>query len=229
MNLGLYGYLAAASAYGIFTLLLLFSLRESPQGRLLFVAMLVSTAWALVATKISLNDEDYLVYYKLLEVARYMAWYVFLLKLFDAATAEGGQKATSYQRFIRWALPLSIGFSAIFIINELLANRFMIPGQFVIGITGNVILSLISLAILEQLFRNMSAHYRWATKFLFLAAGGAFAFDFYMYTDALLFRSIDQELWEARGFVHLAGVPLLAIASARSKNWSLNICFAFWT
>jgi putative PEP-CTERM system histidine kinase len=105
----------------------------------------------------------------------------------------------------------------------LLADVFSLSGQFVLGITGNVMLALIGLAILEQLFRNMSERFRWATKYLFLAAGGLFAYDFYLYADALLFRSIDQESWEARGVIHLVAVPLLAIASARNKNWSLNI------
>ena len=99
----------------------------------------------------------------------------------------------------------------------------LLPGQFVIGIAGNVILALIGLALIEQLYRNTSARHRWATKYLFLGAGGIFAFDFYIYADALLFRSIDQNLWSARGVVHIVAVPLLAISSARSKNWSLNI------
>jgi len=223
MNLGFYSYLSAAIAYGVFALLLLFSWRESLQGKLLFIVMLVSACWALIAVKISLHDEFYLLYYQLFEVIRYIAWYVFLLKLFDTALSGVDQKKNSYQQFIRWALPLTVGFSIFLIFNEILAGVFSLTGWFVLGIAGNVILALISLAILEQLFRNMSAHYLWATKYLFFGAGGMFAFDFYMYADALLFRSIDQNLWEARGLVHFVGVPLLTIASARIKNWSLNI------
>ena len=223
MNLGFYSYLSATIAYGVFALLLLFSWRESLQGKLLFIVMLVSACWALIAVKISLYDEFYLLYYQLFEVIRYIAWYVFLLKLFDAALSGSDQKKNSYQKFIRWALPLTVGFAIFLIFNEIFAGVFSLAGRFVLGIAGNLILALISLAILEQLFRNMSAHYLWATKYLFFGAGGMFAFDFYMYADALLFRSIDQDLWEARGFVHLVGVPLLTIASARIKNWSLNI------
>ena len=223
MNLGYYSYFAASIAYGIFTLLLLFSWRESLQGKLLFIVMFVSTCWALIAVKISLHDEIYLLYYQVFEVLRYIAWYVFLLKLFDVALSGVSQKKSSYQKFVRWSLPLTVGFGVFLILNEVLAGVFSMSGQFVLGITGNVILALIGLAILEQLFRNMSERFRWATKYLFLGAGGIFAFDFYLYADALLFRSIDQDLWEARGLVHLTAVPLLAVASARNKNWSLNI------
>ena len=118
---------------------------------------------------------------------------------------------------------ISVGFASLFLINELLAVILSLSGQFVLGITGNVLIALIGLALLEQLFRNTSPHFRWATKYLFLGAGGIFAFDFYLYSDALLFRSIDQGLWDARGIVHLVAVPLLAISSARNKNWSLNV------
>lgn len=223
MNLGFYSYLAAALAYGAFALLLLFSWRDSLQGKLLFIAALASCCWSIIAVKISLHDESYLLLYQSFEIIRYIAWFVFLLKLFDVAFEGLDNKKSSYQRFIRWSLPVTVGFAIFLLFNELLAGVFSLSGQFVLGITGNVILALIGLTILEQLFRNMSARYRWATKYLFLAVGGIFAYDFYLYADALLFRSIDHDLWEARGVVHLVAVPLLAIASARNKNWSLNI------
>ncbi len=226
MNLGLYSYLGAGLAYGFFAVLLLFSWRESLQGKLIFIAMLVSACWALIASQIALHKESYLLSYQIFEILRYIAWYVFLFKLFDVAlSGDSSHRAQrqSYRKFVRWALPLSVGFAALLLLNGLLVATLKLPGQFVFGIIGNVILALVGLAIIEQLFRNTSPHYRWATKYLFFGAGGIFVFDFYLYADALLFRSVDQGLWEARGVVHVAAVPLLAISSARNKNWSLNI------
>ena len=224
MNLGFYSYLAATIAYGLFALLLLFSWRDSRQGRLLLMAVLASALWALSAVKITLQDADYLMSYQLLEIVRYIGWYVFLLKLFDIADPGSDSDASlSYQRFARRALPLSVGFALLALLNEMVAGIYTLPGQYVLGLTGNVVLSLIALAILEQLFRNTASRFRWATKYMFLGAGGIFAFDFYLYADALLFHSIDQGLWQARGIVHVVAVPLLAIASARNENWSLNI------
>lgn len=227
MNVGLYSYFGAALAYSFFAVLLLFSWRESLQGKLIFISMLVNACWALIAVQITLHNESYLLSYQLFEILRYIAWYVFLFKLFDVALF--GVKPTnlsqkhSYQQFVRWALPLSVGFAVILLLNEVLVVVFALPGQFVFGIIGNVVLAIIGLALIEQLFRNTSARHRWATKYLFLGAGGIFVFDFYLYADALLFRSVDQNLWAARGVVHIVAVPLLAISSARNKNWSLNI------
>ncbi len=227
MNLGLYSYLGAGLAYSFFAVLLLFSWRESLQGKLIFIAMLVSACWAMIAAQIALHKESYLLFYQAFEVIRYIAWYVFLFKLFDVALSDAApsqhSQKRSYQKFVRWALPLSVGFAVVLLLNEILVAVFTLPGQFVFGIAGNIILAIIGLAVIEQLFRNTSPRYRWATKYLFFGAGGIFVFDFYLYADALLFRSIDQGLWDARGVVHAVAVPLLAISSARNKNWSLNI------
>jgi putative PEP-CTERM system histidine kinase len=223
MNIGLYSYLGSVLAYSAFALLLMFSWGKSVQGKLLVIVAVISVIWSVTAIQVSLHNESYLLTYQLFEILRYTAWYYFLLKLFATGSKGVEQVGSSYTRFNRWALPLSIGATVFLMVNVVLAGYVSMPGQFVLGIAGNVVLALAGIAILEQLYRNMSSSSRWATKFLFLGAGGIFTYDFYMYADALLFRSIDQELWNARGFVHLVAVPLLAIASARNKNWSLNI------
>ncbi|MBL4711823.1 MAG: PEP-CTERM system histidine kinase PrsK [Gammaproteobacteria bacterium] len=227
MNVGLYSYLGAGIAYSFFAALLLFSWRESLQGKLLFIAVFINACWSLIAAQIALHDESYLLPYLSFEIFRYIAWYVFLLKLFDVASLNNQSRSTkkndSYQMFIHWALPLSVGFALLLLLNEVIAGVFSLPGQYTLGVAGNVLLALIGIAIVEQLYRNTAAHYRWAIKYLFLGIGGMFAFDFYLYADALLFRSVDQNVWTARGIVHIVAIPLLAISSVRNKNWSLNI------
>jgi putative PEP-CTERM system histidine kinase len=215
MNLGLYSYLGAAIAYGFFAVLLLFSWRSSLQGKLLTGTVVISAIWAGLAAKFAEYDAYQPGAYQAFEVLRYIAWYVFLFKLFDTAAArEGG-----YRTFVRWALPLCLGFAGLLLVNE----WFVLSDRVVLAITGHVFLALIGLAIIEQLFRNTSVRHRNEIKYLCIGAGGIFAFDFYLYADALLFRAIDRQLWEARGIVNLVMVPLLAIAAVRNKNWSLNI------
>ena len=218
MNIGYYSYFAAALAYGFFAVLLLFSWRSSIQGKLLFAVIAISTVWAALAGKIAGNGDELIAYYQVFELLRYMAWYVFLLKLFEMAAVQG-KGADSYKKIVRWILPMSVGFASLLLVNY----WFSLSVQPVLGIAGQVFLALIGLAIIEQLYRNTATRYRWATKYLFIGVGGIFAFDFYFYADALLFRRVDQGLWEARGIVNLIAVPLLAISSARNKNWSLNV------
>lgn len=219
MDLGYYSYLTAAVTYGLFALLLVFSWRESRQGKLLLITMLLSAVWALLASLVSLRLDAYLLAYQLFEILRFAAWYVFLLKLFELA----GDEAASYQRFVKRVLPQCLAVAGLLLLNEVLATVYSFPGQYVAGIAGKMVLSLIGLAIIEQLYRNTAARHRWSIKYLFLGAGGLFAYDFYLYADALLFHSVDQNLWQARGIVHVMVLPMLVLASARNRDWSLNV------
>ena len=215
MNLGLYSYLGAAIAYGFFAIMLLFSWRASLQGKLLTIVIFVSAAWAALAASVAVEGIEQVEAYKTFEVLRYVAWYVFLLKLFDAAMAVG----EGYRKFVRWALPVSVGLGGLILLDELTG----LSGQPLLALIGHIFLALIGLAIIEQLYRNTSLRHRWAIKYLIIGAGAIFAFDFYLYADTLLFRGVDQELWEARAVIHIIAVPLLALASVRNKNWSLNV------
>jgi len=198
VNLGFYSYLGATIAYAFFAILLLFSWRESLQGKLLFISVVVSACWSLMAVKISLHHESSLLLYQALEIIRYIAWYVFLFKLFDVSSPDvgkgdsknSGQINNSYRRFVHKGLPITVGLALLVLINELLAQTLMIPGQFVLGIIGNVLLALAGMALIEQLYRNTSVRFRWATKYLFLGVGGIFAYEFYLYSDSSLFCSI---------------------------------------
>ena len=206
MNTGLYAYLGAAIAYGSFAIMLRFSWRASVQGKLLTVVMFISAIWALVAAAMALESGVAQVEtYKILEILRYIAWFIFLLKLFDAAmpVREG------YRKFVRWVLPFSVGFACLILLDELSG----VSGQPVLALIGHILLALIGLAIIEQLYRNISERHRWAIKYLILATGALFAVDFALYSDTLLFRSVEQTLWDVRGVVHVVAVPLLALAS----------------
>jgi putative PEP-CTERM system histidine kinase len=77
--------------------------------------------------------------------------------------------------------------------------------------------------LVEQLFRNTRPEMRRGIKYLCMGVGGMFAFDFYLYADALLLQRIDGALWEARGFVNALVVPLIGLAIARDPRWSLDI------
>jgi putative PEP-CTERM system histidine kinase len=191
MNPGLYSYSAAAVAYSLFALLLIFSWRGSLQARLLLGVSISSALWAGFAADLANRETGQALVYQSLEVFRYVAWYVFLLKLFDVAD----EKRPGYRRFLNWALPVSVAFAIMVLVTE----TMVLQGLTTLTITGHVVMALIGLAVIEQLLRNTSPRHRWAIKYLFMGAGAIFVFDFYLYTDALLFRGIDRDLWETRG------------------------------
>ena len=247
MDISFIGYTAASVAYGVFALLL-FSLQTTVQARLLFFVILVSACWAYFAANLDLVTNTYVFWYQLFEVLRYFTWYVFLLMLFDPAIARlsdqkrlrdsytDGSGADSFNEdlnlddtyvirsknfsnLLRTTLPFCAILSLLVVVNDTTG----LINQPVVGVTAHLILALIGAVITEHVFRNAGAQQRWAIKYLFIGTGGIFFFDFYMYADTLLFRVVDQSLWEARGLVNLIAVPLLAIAAGRGKNWSLNL------
>lgn len=217
MSLGFYSYLASACGFGFLAVLLLFSWRSNLQGKLLTIVVITSAIWAGLAATLANN-----ILYQAFEILRYLAWYVFLLELLSsAATVNAG-----YRKFVGWALPLCTGFAVLLLAGELYSayklTALEVQEHVAPFIIGHLLLALFGLAIIEQLFRNTAISYHWAIKYLFIGAGAIFAFDFFMYADALLFRHIDPDIWEARGLANLAIVPLLAIAIARNRDWSTN-------
>ncbi len=218
-------YLSAAAGFGFLTALLLFSWNSSTPGRLLTVVAATTTLWAvsasLVAPDMLMQQQGWL--YPLMEVLRYLAWFVFLLYLLKPAALTN----QGYRQYLGRALPLSCGFVLLALLVDPVVRY--LPGVDVGGVvsvlalTAHLLLAIFGLLIIEQLFRNTSARHRWAVKYLFIGAGGLFAFDFYLYADALLFRNIDPGLWIARGFVTLMAVPLLTLAAARNRDWSQNL------
>jgi putative PEP-CTERM system histidine kinase len=221
--IGYYSYLSAAIGFGFLTILLLFSWRSSIQGRLLTLVVICTVGWAVLAMLFARDDSDQLGGYQLFEVLRYVAWYVFLLKLFEPAA----QRIAGHAFLRRFALLLFCGVAAVTGLMELAVLHWLDPMQAYDLLTpklmGHLLLAILGLALIEQLYRNISVQHRQAMKYLLLGAGGIFAFDFYLYANALLFLGIDREIWEARGLVTLFAMPLLTLSAARNRDWSTNI------
>ena len=83
-------------------------------------------------------------------------------------------------------------------------------------------MAIFGMLLVEQLYRNTPVKQRWGIKFACLGIGGMFAYDFYLYSDALLFRHMNPEIWTARGIVNAFTVPLVAISAARNPQWSVR-------
>lgn len=79
------------------------------------------------------------------------------------------------------------------------------------------------LVLIEQVFRRAKQHMRWAVKPLCIGLGGSFIFDLYLFADTLLFRRLDPDLWAARGLAQALVIPFIAVATARNKDWTIDI------
>jgi len=157
----------------------------------------------------------------LLELLRSLAWFSFLLVMLRTAYKSTDQVNKNFKITF-------IGLS-VFIIGLMLLALYRISGgslfEFIAGndvLVGHLLISIGGLVIIEQLYRNTSEDHRSALKYLWIAIGAMFAYDFYMYSDAFLFQRIDNELWNARGVIHAMVVPLIGVAIKREMQWSLG-------
>ncbi|MGH7089304.1 MAG: XrtA/PEP-CTERM system histidine kinase PrsK, partial [Stellaceae bacterium] len=98
---------------------------------------------------------------------------------------------------------------------------------------GHLALCLVGLVLVEDLFRHSTPERRWTVKYLCLGTGILFAYDFYLYSDALLFNHASRDLVAARGLINLLAVPLFGLYAARERAAGPDIAisrrFAFYS
>ena len=219
-NFGVFSYGAAAVCWLLLFLLLLTSWRGRLQGGLIVTAVMLSMLWALRAAHYAsagVSGPDW--WYQLLEISRSVMWLVFLVQLLEPSLRD-----TETGRWLRWVWPALAGYGVLLVGVEQstrLGLPFEPPAD--AATLGHIGLAIGGLALIEQLFRNTRPHRRWATKFLYLGLGLIFAYDFFLYADALLFKRLDPAVWEARGLVSAMAAPLIAVAASRNPEWSLDV------
>lgn len=219
--IGTVGYSVAAFCWLILFLLLLTSWRGRLRGGLLLAAVLVNLLWALRAAyyaSAGASGIDWL--YQVLEVARSVAWLLFLADLLEPLLRS--DEGIGMHRPGLWLAPLIAGLLLIVIELQPVLGIGLTPPADAANL-GHIALAIAGLALIEQLFRNTRPQQRWATKFFYLGLGLTFAYDFFLYADALLFKRLDAATWEARGLVGAMTVPLIAVAAARNPAWSLDV------
>jgi putative PEP-CTERM system histidine kinase len=87
----------------------------------------------------------------------------------------------------------------------------------------NVLVSLVGILLLEQIWRNAAIYTRAGIKYLSLAIATILAYDFVMYSDALLFNHLSGALWDARGAVNALATPLIATTLIARKEKPIGI------
>lgn len=213
-------YGLAALAYGVLLVLLLSSWRGRLTGAVLVLAVLASGLWASLAamTAGDVNALFQFLVYRLSEALRYFAWLAFLFHLLRPLQGTSNRLG-EYARHLR---PVLYGLAGLTALAEIVPGLFL-PLGLDLRLAGYIGLSLGGLVLTEQLYRQTRPEQRWAIKFLCLSLATMFVFDFYLYSNALLFRGMDATTWSARGFVNALTVPLLAVTVARNPTWSILI------
>jgi putative PEP-CTERM system histidine kinase len=223
MQIGVLSYGLAAIAFGALTALLMSSWRGRVQGALLAASSAFTALWAAAAAFQIFAGRPPYVLVDVLEVLRDGAWLAFLILLLGAAR----RASPAFTRTLRF-ITAALGVFCLVVIAILLLRQPSVFEEFsgasyFADILGRVILSVAGIVTVEQLYRNVLPQQRWGVKFLCLGAGGLFAYDFYLYSDAMLFKRLDVAIWDARGIINAFAVPLVAVSAARNPDWSLDV------
>jgi putative PEP-CTERM system histidine kinase len=221
-NIGAVSYATGAGVFLILALVLMTGQRGRPHKVALMLASLISAVWLGVAAYCISHNLSLLPSY-LLEPLRNLALFAFLIRVLSAAYRQ----PTEAKRYFRRTLSVLAGFSLLMmtlVLYRVAASHpvaaaggidFLIAGFLAMAITG--------LVLVEQVIRNARSESRRSVKYLCMGLGALFAFDFYLYSHALLFQEVDQAIWNARGFINALVVPVIGIAAVRDPHWSLDI------
>lgn len=222
MNVGVISYLSAAGIFLVLLAVLLIGRTDGPIKRLLAVASAASALWAAGATYQAAYGTP-LIVTQLLELLRDFAWLTFLLHMLHVKLGEKGAMST-------WFTLARHGLYAVTAVTMLFAlyHHFKLTGlSFLSGfdfqLAGHLTLAIAGLVLLEHILRHTPVDLMRAIKYLCFGIGGMFVYDFYLYSDALLFQRIDPALWEARGFINATVVPVIGVALTRNPQWSPGV------
>lgn len=226
MNAALLSHSLAALAFAALGLLVLAGHKHGRVGALA-AASLVSALWAGLAAFDAYRGPHISPATAWFELLRNGAWLYFLFNLL--AQRQGTAPATL--RALRVGAYLILGYCALLAVRILAGvsldlralDQLPLLGALLGGPASRVILAVTGIALIEQLFRSTRSEDRWSIKYLCFGLGGLFAYDFYLYSDAMLFQHIDAEIWAGRGIVNALAIPLIAVSAKRNPSWELRV------
>lgn len=213
--------LAVAYGVGSVALLALLALillgsRPAARGRYVVVACAVTLAWTLASVFVAGPSAGLT---QILEDARSAAWLYFLAGLLEAAPNSGASGGLRYARLLALALAAAV------IAND---ARFAATADSLVSfdltqMIARVALAVAGILLIENLYRNTGDERRWHVAPLCIGLGAMFAYDLFLYSDALLFHRVDQALFAARGIIVALMVPPLVLTIVRNRDWRIDI------
>ncbi len=155
----------------------------------------------------------------MVDALRYGAWFGFLLILLRHRQDGPTETGLGLLRPIAYLTVLAV------IVALAVATLGLVEPQRMrkVLLFTNLSLPVLGMVLLEQLFRNVVTDSRWNIKPLCLGLAGLFAFDLYLYSQAVLFNAMDPDAFSMRGVVHALVVPLLLLSTSRHSEWLSKI------
>lgn len=224
LSVGFILYSASTLAYLALTAYAFSSWRKKYSGRALGLTALLSFSWSLSITAQFIYDWPSFETRITLEVLRNGAWFFFLLRTLGVTKESLMGRSEKHARYLSLCAAL-ITLAPLLLLSASRLTIYDLSGHIEIGsnlLVFFVVSTIFGLVLVEQVLRNTRSDKQWNIKFLGLGVGALFAFDFCLYSDALLFNRINVTLWDTRGALNLLAVPLIIVSSQRSRAQALK-------
>ena len=192
----------------------------SRAGKALFGAVSFSALWGWFAMVSLLHDSELLGFLtSMFDIGRYGLWLAFLLLLRPTPVQSSATGMSSLSRTSLLLVTLAV-------MGQILS--YLHPGDSFLQARGlpmtSMALSIFGLVLIEQVFRNVDPDSRWSVKPVSAALAGSFAFDLYMYSQAVIFGHVDADAQSIRGAVHALMAPLLFVSTSRlGIDWASRL------
>ena len=199
----------AALTYSAIGAVVLLQVRRSMASGLLVAACAATACSALLGTSfwpgMVVSGTD------LPELCRATAWFVFVLYLSRRAPAARQRRRT----FATLAIIVAASAGTSMLLG--LADWHIVSPLLGLG------LAIGQMLLLENLYRNATEETRWHIGLACIALGMMAGYDMVVRADTLLFNSHSDVLVDSQWLVALLTSPLLGLALARSREWSIDL------
>jgi putative PEP-CTERM system histidine kinase len=221
-SIAFYSYSIAALAFLLLSIMLMTRWRSRTHATPIILASLATLLWSTSLAWQATLEPAWSGWTDAFEILRNAAWSAFLIVLIGNYRDPKSRWPLHLQG---WVLVIA-GFYTLFFLGtvsglwhlEFTHNTGLMP-----SVTARVGLAVLGIVLVEQLYRNKSIQERWAVKFACLGIGAMFAYDFYLFSNTMLFHAVDPDIWAARGVINALTMPLLAISIGRSASWSSEL------
>lgn len=221
-NIGLVSYSISALAFILLTILLVASWKRGWVGVWLIVASVLTAAWSIVAAVDYTSGGANRLVTEILEVLRGGGWLAFLAGVLSR-TWDKGRSRNLLQVVFPAIAALCLFILAVDVADAVTDTKIAALVGLDLAILGRLVVAVAGILLIENLYRNTKREHRWGIKYVCLGIGGMFAYEFFMYSDGLLFQAVNRNLVDARGIVNAVVTPLIAVSAARNPDWSIDV------
>jgi putative PEP-CTERM system histidine kinase len=188
--------------------------------RSLLIASLASIIWlsAMVGQSFDINIPYYVRY--TLELIRNAAWFDVLYALLGSSLFPK-RKLGKDRFYLSSSILLLLALMLSITLFQGISGIQIVSVQIILIL--QISISIVGILLLEQVWKNGNIFRRSSIKYFTIAIASIFSYDFFMYTDAMLFKELSQPLWEARGIINALVVPFIALTIIQSNNQAVGI------